>query len=253
MKEKRLQHIEEYIHSLGTVSLDELCEHFQVSKNTIRRDVDKIIEKGTIQKVYGGVTSISHNLVPFENRDNTNQLEKVAIGKCAAQFIEDHDLIFIDSGTTTRNIVNSLPRLTKLTILTNSLDVINAVSDLEYVTLLTIGNHYMSKTRSFVRTDDLHMLDKYNINKAFMAATGVSITNGLTNSDILEYEIKRRIAEKAHSIYLLADASKFGKATLLTYAKLSEVDVIVTSDALPEEYSLFCEKNKIALHIADPS
>lgn len=249
MKEKRLQHVEEYIHSVGTASLDELCEHFQVSKNTIRRDLDQILEKGRVQKVYGGVTSISHNLVPFENRDSTNQSDKTAIGKCAAQLVQDHDLIFIDSGTTTRNMMQFLPQLQNLTILTNSLDVINAAVNLEYVSLLTIGNHYKRKTKSFVGIDDLHILDKYNINKAFMAATGVSIASGLTNSDILEYEIKKKVAQKAQQIYLLADASKFGKSTLLTYAPLSETDAIVTSGPLSEEYRIFCEKNNISVHI----
>ncbi|WP_106767207.1 DeoR/GlpR family DNA-binding transcription regulator [Paenibacillus faecalis] len=248
MKEKRLQHVEEYIHSVGTASIDELCEHFQVSKNTIRRDIDKIVEKGTIQKVYGGVTSVSQ-LDPFENRGYTNQQEKVAISKSAAQLVEDHDLIFIDSGTTTRNMIDFLPRFNKLTILTNSLDIINAAANLEHITLLTIGNHYKRSTKSFVGTDDLHLLDKYNITKAFMAATGVSITNGLTNSDILEYEIKKRIAEKARKLYLLADASKFGKATLLTYAQLQEIDGIITSEPLTEEYAIFCEKNNISVHV----
>jgi DeoR family transcriptional regulator, myo-inositol catabolism operon repressor len=202
MKEKRLQQIEEYIHLVGTVSLDELCQHFQVSKNTIRRDVDHILEKGTVQKVYGGVTSISHHLVPFENRDHTYQTEKAAIGKCAAQFVKEDDIIFIDSGTTTRNIMDFLPQLKNLTILTNSLDVINAAANLDNIALLIVGNHYKQKTKSFVGIDDMKLLDKYNISKAFMAATGVSIANGLTNSDILEYEIKKKVAQKAQELFL---------------------------------------------------
>lgn len=249
MKEKRLQYVEEFIHTNGTVSLEELCQQFQVSKNTIRRDVDKILEKGTIQKVYGGVTSISHNLIPFENRDHTNPSEKMAIGKCAVQFVADNDIIFIDSGTTTRCMMDYLPRLNSLTILTNSLDVISMAAKLDYVSLLTVGNHYKHKTKSFV-SDDLHVLDKYNITKAFIAATGVSIANGITNSDLFEYEIKKRVAQKAQEKYLLADISKFGKSTLLTYAQLSEIDGIVTSEPLPEEYRTFCRDHHVNIYVA---
>lgn len=249
MKEKRLQHLEDYIHSVGTVSLDELCEYFNVSKNTVRRDVNQILEKGTIQKVYGGVTSVTPALIPFENRDHTNHPEKVKIGQQAATLVEDQDLIFIDSGTTTRNIIEFLPSSQQLTILTNSLDVINAAVAFENITLITIGNRYKRKTKSFVSIDDLHILDKYNISKAFMAATGVSIAHGLTNSDILEYEIKKRIAEKAQTLYLLADASKFGKSTQLTYAPLHEVDVLITSGTLSEEYHAFCREHRIELYI----
>lgn len=250
MKEKRLQLVEEYIHTVKTASLDELCEHFQVSKNTIRRDVDKILKKGNVQKVYGGVTSLPYPLVPFANRDNTNLSEKVAIGRTAATLIEDQDLIFIDSGTTTRNIMDFLPQLQSLTILTNNLDVINAAAGLEFVTLISIGNHYKRSTNSFVGADDLYILDKFNISKAFMAATGVTVTHGLTNSDILEYELKRKIAKKTQQLYLLADASKFGKSTLLTYAPLQEVDGIITSRALPEDYRDYCEKHQICEYLA---
>lgn len=251
MRERRLQDLEEYIHSLGTTSLDELCEHFDVSKNTIRRDINTLLEKGTIQKVYGGVTSISQTLIPFENRDITNKLDKKTIAKRAAQFVEGNELIFIDSGTTTRDMIEYLPKTTKLTILTNNLDVINAAANVENISLLIIGNIYKRDTKSFVGNDSLHILDKYNINKAFMAATGVSIASGLTNSDVMEYEIKKKVAEKAQQIYLLADASKFGKSTLLTYSPLSEVDAIVTSKGFPEEYQQYCAANDISVYIGE--
>ncbi|MNO15745.1 Glucitol operon repressor [compost metagenome] len=251
MRERRLQDIEDYIHSLGTTSLDELCEHFNVSKNTIRRDINTLLEKGTVQKVYGGVTSLSHNLIPFENRDITNKNDKRAIAKRAAQFVEGNELIFIDSGTTTQNMLDYLPRMNKLTILTNSLDIINAAANIDNISLLVIGNIYKRDTRSFVGNDNLHILDKYNINKAFMAATGASIASGLTNSDVLEYEIKKKVVEKAQRVYLLADASKFGRATLLTYSPLNEVDGIVTSQGFPEEYAQYCEENNVAVYVAE--
>ncbi|MBT2290367.1 DeoR/GlpR transcriptional regulator [Paenibacillus albidus] len=251
MRERRLQDLEDYIHSLGTTSLDELCEHFDVSKNTIRRDISTLLEKGTIQKVYGGVTSISQTLIPFENRDTTNKSDKRAIARRAAQFVEGNELIYIDSGTTTRDIIDYLPRTVKLTILTNSLHVINAAANVENISLLTIGNTYKRDTKSFVGTENMQVLDKYNINKAFMAATGVSIESGLTNSDVLEYEIKKKVAEKAQKMFLLADASKFGRSTLLTYSPLNEVDAIVTSKGFPEEYKEYCEANEISVYFGD--
>lgn len=251
MRERRLQELEDYIHSLGTISLDELCEHFRVSKNTIRRDIQVLLEKGTIQKVYGGVTSLSQGLIPFENRDTTNKSVKRAIAQRAAEFVDGNELIFIDSGTTTRNLVEYLPRTAKLTILTTSLDVINAASHLDNISLLVLGNMYKRDTKSFVGSDGLLLLDKYNINKAFMAATGVSITSGLTNSDVLEYEIKKRVAEKANQLILLADASKFGRSTLLTYSPLDKVDAVITSPGIPMEYATYCEEHGIAVHIAE--
>ncbi|MBC1372325.1 DeoR/GlpR transcriptional regulator [Listeria booriae] len=251
MKEKRLQLVEEFIQEKGTASLDELCDHFQVSKNTIRRDITKILEKGTIQKVYGGVRSVTDRLVPFENRDHANQEEKRTIGQIAATFIEEDEIIFIDSGTTTRNIIEFLPKNINLTLLTNSLDIINGAALMENITLIIIGNNYKRNTKSFVGTDDSNTIDKYNVNKAFMAATGVSISHGLTNSDLLEYEIKKRIVTKAEDVFLLADHSKYNKSTLLTYCPLKDVSTIVTEQPLSDEYTTFCTENNIT--IADPN
>lgn len=250
MREKRLQIIEDYIHAVGTVSLDELCEKFNVSKNTIRRDINELVQFGTIQKVYGGVTSVSNQLIPFENRNTAHPSEKKMIGKYAAQLIESNDLVFIDSGTTTRNIMEFLPASMKITILTNNLDVVNSAAKFDHINLMVIGNIYKRETKSFVGIDGLQFLDKYNITKAFMAATGVSIANGLTNSDILEYEIKQKISEKAQKNYLLVDSSKIGRSALLTYAKLDQVDTIITNKPLPEEYNDYCSQNGISVIIA---
>ncbi|AEI40493.1 DeoR/GlpR family DNA-binding transcription regulator [Paenibacillus mucilaginosus] len=251
MRDIRLNHIEEYIHSRKNVTLDELCLRFDVSKNTIRRDINQISEKGTIQKVYGGVVS-NPELVSFKNRTIKNQSEKHEIGRLAASCIEENDLIFIDSGTTTRYMVHYLDPDKPLTILTNSLDVINGVSSMPNVDLFVVGNFYKRNTESFIGLDDPHSLDKYNVNKAFMSVTGVSDTHGLTNSDPLEYEIKKIISEKAKKLILLADASKFGKSTLLTYAPLSRVDTIITSQALPREYQEFCAAHDIEIRHAHP-
>ncbi len=98
MKVQRIQAIENLIHEKGSISLDDLCEQFNVSKNTVRRDIAKLLQKNTIQKVYGGVVSVYNNpeeIRPFENRDTENHTEKQLIGKAAADFIEENDLILL--------------------------------------------------------------------------------------------------------------------------------------------------------------
>ncbi|WP_172255713.1 DeoR/GlpR family DNA-binding transcription regulator [Saccharibacillus deserti] len=246
MKARRLQDIEEYIHDRKNVTLDELCSAFDVSKNTIRRDINQILRKGSIEKVYGGVVSVTE-LVPFENRNIKHPNEKAEIGRIAAGYVEENDLIFIDSGTTTCNMVGYLDPDKHLTILTNSLDVIDGAANMPNVNLLVLGSTYKRKTRSFVGVDDVRMLEKYNVNKAFMSATGVSLVHGLTNSDLLEYEIKKSIAGRAEKLILLADASKFGRSTLLTYASFADLDVLVTSRDLPQEYLESCRSGGISL------
>ncbi|CAM3550626.1 MULTISPECIES: DeoR/GlpR family DNA-binding transcription regulator [Saccharibacillus] len=249
MKVRRLQEIEHYIHTRKNVTLDELCLIFDVSKNTIRRDINQILQSGSIEKVYGGVVSVTE-LIPFENRNVEYRDQKADIGRLAAAYVEDHDLIFIDSGTTTCTMIEFLDPDKPLTILTNSLDVINGAAGMPNVDLLVLGSTYKRKTRSFVGVDDARTLAKYNVNKAFLSATGVSLAHGLTNSDLLEHEIKKSIASRAQQRILLADPSKFGRSTLLTYAAFSDLDVLVTSEGLPDEYAEACRSHGIALRRA---
>src|SRR5699024_410209 len=194
--------------------LDELCDKFEVSKNTIRRDLKYLEEKGFINKVYGGVTRNDTYLTSFEKRNSYNKTEKNKIGHCASQFIKNGDIIFIDSGTTTTSILDKLNPNISITVLTNSLDIIIAASYFENIDLFIIGNNYKKETKSFIGVDNLSLFHKFNIDKSFMSATGITIAHGLTNSDIIENEVKRIAAQKSNTLYLLADKSKFGEHTL---------------------------------------
>jgi len=247
VKLKRIKKIEQYIYQNGSVSLDELCETFNVSKNTIRRDINQLEKNGNLKKVYGGVIANKTSLIPFENRTIQNQQEKQSIAYTASTFIEENDLVFIDSGTTTRRMLDVIDNNKTFTVLTNSLDIINAVSGLNNIQLIVIGHKYKRGTQSFVGIDEDDSINRYNINKAFMSATGVSIKHGLTNADILETEIKKHVAKRASELYLLADFSKFGKSTLLTYAKLTDVKCIITNECLPTEYVSYCTDNNIKI------
>lgn len=247
MKIQRIKEIEELIHTNGSATIEELCSTFNVSKNTIRRDINKIAHTGTIKKVYGGVVSLNNQLLPFENRDTENFEDKKLIGMKAAKLIEDNDLIFIDSGTTTRYIIEYIDTRKTITIITNNLDVINSAAEVENFKLLIIGNTFKRTTKSFINVYDWEYFKRININKAFMATTGLSLSKGATNSDMLEYDIKHHIMEKAEKRILLADSSKFDKTALVSYASITDFQTIVTNGTIPSAYSQFCQDHNIQI------
>lgn len=248
MKLKRIHDIEEYINEKETVSLVELSKKFDVSINTIRRDINYLEENGAIKKVYGGVTSTDgHQLTSFDFRTTKQQKEKNLIAKEASKLIEDGDLIFIDSGTTTSQILKHVDSKLSFTVLTNNLDVMIEASSHNNIELIVLGSRYYPKTRSFLKTNTSNDVEYYNISKAFMAATGVSITNGLTNSDFHEHEIKKSVTDRASQVYILADSSKFGKATLLTYSQLNDVNKVITDKKLDQSFIDFFTKHEIEL------
>lgn len=249
MKLKRIHEIENYINEKETVSLIELSSQFDVSLNTIRRDINYLEESGAIKKVYGGVTSThGQELTSYDFRTTKFSEEKERIAKLAASLIEEGDLIFIDSGTTTSPILKYINNNIAFTVLTNNLDVMIEASKHSNIELIVLGSRYYPKTRSFLKTvTSADVAEYYNISKAFMAATGVSIKNGLTNSDFHEHEIKRAIARRTNEMYILADSSKFEKSTLLTYAELKDVDKIITNERLDDHIIDYCNENGIHL------
>ncbi len=126
MKVSRLNSIEQYVISRETVSIDELCEVFGVSKNTIRRDLNELEQRGHITKVYGGVTAtVPSGAVPTPIRSGLNQIDKSLIGRLAAEEVADGDTIFIDSGTTTLCLLRFLVAKKRITIITHSLGALS--------------------------------------------------------------------------------------------------------------------------------
>ena len=250
MKTHRIKNVEEYILKNESVSLDKLCDVFKVSKNTIRRDIKELLEKGKIKKIYGGVTINQKKLVPFEERNIKNHAEKIATAEIAAAYINDGDIIFIDSGTTTMWLIDYLKNK-NITILTNNLSAIVSALPYPNLNIISLGGTLKRKTNSFVGNSTSLVLKDYNISKAFMAATGISIARGATNSSVEEYELKKLIVEKSDEIFLLVDSSKFDSISLMTYSPLENLDYIITNKTPPKKYTDFFKKNKINLLIAE--
>jgi DeoR family myo-inositol catabolism operon transcriptional repressor len=253
IKDKRINKIEQYIIKHNSVSLDDLMKVFKVSKNTIRRDVQELVERGDFKKVYGGVTVNDDKrakLESFQDRQVQNQTEKEMIGKVAANYVEDGDIIFIDSGTTTIEMIESIIKK-QVTIITNSLDLIWRALPYENLNVITAGGILKRKTNSFGSLKYMDTLNAYNINKAFMASTGVSLSNGVTNASPFESELKASIVNRCSEVFLLVDHDKFDKYGLMTYCRLDEIDYLVTDRMPSEAYQNYAEKNDIQLILAE--
>lgn len=254
MRTKRIDLIETYIIKNKSVTLDTLCEEFAVSKNTIRRDIDTLLERGTIKKVYGGVTAVDSSpsvpqLIPYNERNTLLPDEKDSICRLCAQFIEDNDIIYIDTGTTCLNLIDYISEK-ECTILTNSLQLFLKAVQYPKLTVISMPGVLKRETLSFAGTEVNEYLKTYNINKAFMACTGVTIKNGLTNASLEEYIVKKAVMENSQYRYLLADHTKFGRASLMTYWPLTQVDHIITDQELPAEYKETCLLNGVGISVA---
>ncbi|MFP3156210.1 DeoR/GlpR family DNA-binding transcription regulator [Lachnospiraceae bacterium ZAX-1] len=250
MRSERLMYMENYIYEKQTVTLDELCEIFHVSKNTVRRDIEQIVESTNIKKTYGGVTidtAIKKEILSFEERTIRNAKIKQKIAEKASRFIEDGDIIFLDSGTTISPIIPSIKHK-NVTILTNNLPAIIAAAPYENLNIITLSGTLRRKTLSFTGISATDILKTYNITKAFMASTGISIS-GATNFSPDETCIKRMAIERSTLRYLLVDHTKYNVNSLLTFCHLPELNAIISDELPPDDILEVLTANNVKMII----
>lgn len=244
MNNSRLEEISLYIKERKKVSLDELCIKFSISLSTLRRDLKKLEDTGSIQKIYGGVkTRTQRELTPLSTRIDINHTGKFKIARHAASSIVDGDIIFLDSGSTAGAMAQFLARPNNLTVVTNNILVIEKVIHFPKIHLITLSGLYNRNTFSFVGDEVAPMLRHYNISKAFMGTTGFSPTSGITHSTQLEASVKRCAVNIAQNVYLLADHLKFDAFAPYTYCTLDDIDKLYTDAPLSEDYAKLCQKH----------
>ena len=240
MKIKRIEQEEAYIQEAQNVTIEELCEKFGVSKNTIRRDLIELEKKGSIVKNYGGVSSAVQSydvgMLPVNARGRLMREEKQRIAERAAEFIKDGDYIFVDSGSTVCNLVDFIKTM-NVTVLTNNLDFIIRALPYPNIQIITFSGILNRDYYSFTSIDErsAEILSSYNFTKAFMAATGVTVQYGAMNSLLSDNQLKTTAVNRAQEVYLLVDHTKFGKVTIKSYGSLEQIDTIITDEPPADE------------------
>ncbi len=245
MKASRIRDMERYITLKGTASMTELQEHFGISINTVRRDTAELIRRGTAEKVYGGVRARlkGQALTPYDKRRLTGEETKRSIGRAAAALVNDGDVIFVDSGTTTLQMIDFLSGKKDITLITHSLGAIERAVPNEDIRVIVLPGTLRRETYSVTGSDVVRVIRKYNIRTAFIAATGVS-AHGATNSSAQEFDIKQAAVEDSEQVCLMADHTKFGVTGMMTFAPLESFDIIVTDRKPDKEYAeLFRSRN----------
>lgn len=248
MKANRLDLIEAYTVERGSATLPELAEAFDVSLNTIRRDIAELLKRGKIRKVYGGVTANDSAVTPISIRETTNSAEKERIGELAVQLVSSGDTIFLDSGSTTPYILRHLDGKSNITVLSHNLKVIELAARCENLHLIAIGGEYNYRTNDFSGiASSSETLSRYHISKAFLAATSVSLRFGLANTSFLQAEMKRRIAAASDSVILTADHSKFTRSAAITFCPFETLSAVVTDRRPDEAFVAACAQQNIRL------
>ncbi len=215
------------------VTIPEFAEKFNISVETVRRDLAILEKQGKIQKVYGGAKIKDLNLgePAMETRMASKLLQKDSIGKKCSEFIEDGECIFIDSGSTTYHIARHITNKKNLTIITNSIPVVNELINSDFE-IIIIGGKVRQSERSVVTYDYLFNFSELNIQKSFICASGITIENGITDFNMQEAVTRKTIIERSREVFIAADSSKFGRDVTINIVPLDKVNYIITDSYL---------------------
>ena len=224
--------------------------------NTIRRDIDALCTRGTVIKVYGGVVANTNTVVahtetlrPFTERSSSNNNEKLMISQKAASYVQEGDIIFLDSGTTTLNMISYLAAIPNLTVITYSIPALVKLLQYDNIKVISLPGLLLRGTESLIGSCGVNYLSTFNITKAFMACTGISLSRQITNATFEEYEIKQAALDRSAQHYLLADHDKFGNAGIMTYADITQMDYIITDNMPTPEYTEYFDEKGVELDI----
>ena len=233
---ERQQKIQELIEQVGRVSVYDLCQKFGVSEVTIRADLKVLAERNLIVRTHGGAVLASQSPeISLMIRSKQQINEKSRIGVEAAKMVFDGDAIFLDTSSTALAIAQHLKRHRELTILTNSLAIAQAMLDAPGVTVVMPGGSMSRETVSLIGVDGLDSLRKFNIHKGFFGAHGINHPEGLTDVSSAEAEVKRYIVKLCREVIAVLDNSKWGRVGVASFARLEEIQTIITTQPIPPD------------------
>lgn len=255
-QEERLNKIINILKLSNPATVNKLARTLEVSHMTVRRDIEILERENKIEVFHGGVmlidTEKNNRLKEYSLADATSVMceEKKKIGLKAATLIEDNSSIILDTGSTTEFIARSISENLSFTIICFTLNALINVSKLNKAKIIFPGGYFHKNTLMFESEEGLEVIRKNRASIAFVSASGISSTLGVTCSNGYERETKMAIMKSSLTRILVADSSKFDVVHSTYFADLIEFEAILTDEGIPDIYREFCADHNIRLIIA---
>jgi DeoR family glycerol-3-phosphate regulon repressor len=217
----------------GRVAVDELASRFEVSLQTIRRDLNELGEARLVVRVHGGaiVASGVHNLA-YEARKLVAQPHKRLIGASAAQLIPDNSSLFINIGTTTEEVARALSGHAGLLVITNNLNVAAELYRHRAIDVMIAGGSVRASDGGIVGAAAVELIRQFRVDTAVIGISAIDADGVLLDFDVREVQVARAIVENARRVVLVSDSSKFSRSAPARIGSLADIDILVT-DQLP--------------------
>ncbi|MCX2003481.1 DeoR/GlpR transcriptional regulator [Escherichia coli] len=250
---ERRNKIIQLVNEQGTVLVQDLAGVFAASEATIRADLRFLEQKGVVTRFHGGAAKImSGNSetetqeVGFKERFQLASAPKNRIAQAAVKMIHEGMTVILDSGSTTMLIAEGLMTAKNITVITNSLPAVFALSENKDITLVVCGGTVRHKTRSMHGSIAERSLQDINADLMFVGADGIDAVNGITTFNE-GYSVSGAMVTAANKVIAVLDSSKFNRRGFNQVLPIEKIDIIITDDAVSEVDKLALQKTRVKL------
>lgn len=229
------------------VSITDIVESFSVSEATARRDLEALDSDGKIRRVHGGAILNEQTSAesPILQRSSDQTEEKIRIGRAAAALVNEGETIFLGSGTTVLEVARALKTRKNLTVITNSLPVVNVFAGEESISVICLGGILRQTELSFIGHITEQALQEVRADKVIIGTRAISPEHGLTHDYLHETLTDRAILHAGLEAIVVADHTKFGRQATVLLAPLDQIQTIVTDKPLADVMKSTFQDRKI--------
>jgi DeoR family transcriptional regulator of aga operon len=236
----------------GRLSVAEVVKKFAISEATARRDLGSLASEGKARRVHGGIIAVEEAPpeLPILERTSEEAEEKARIGRMAAELIGNKETIFLGSGTTVLEVARNLRDRRQLTVITNSLPVLNMLAGSKEITVISLGGMLRASELSFIGHITQQALEEIRADKVIVGTRGISLEHGLTNDYLEETLTDRAILKTGRQAIIVADSTKINRVSTALLAPLRNIHTIVTDSKVDRKFLLAVKRQGIQVVVA---
>jgi DeoR family glycerol-3-phosphate regulon repressor len=236
----------------GNVGVDELAERFEVTPQTIRKDLNELCDNKLLARTHGGaVLSSGVENMAYEARRLMAANEKGRIGQRAAALIPNNCSLFINIGTTTEEVARALLHHEGLLIITNNIHVAQILMPSPRIDVIIVGGTLRRSDGGIVGETTVDTIRQFKVDHAVMGVSAIDDDGALLDFDVREVRAAQAILDNSRNVILVADSMKFTRSAPVRIGHISQVDCFVTEGAPPESIVELCRQNGVALEIVE--
>lgn len=251
---KRQREILDIVNEQGFASIEALAQQFEVTPQTIRRDINKLCEYQLLQRFHGGAgRSSSVENLDYDNRRNILYEEKKSIAKMAAEHIPDRASLFINLGTTTEEVAKVLVGHKGLKVITNNLNVAMIMSNSETdCEVIVAGGMVRQRDNGITGDATVEFIKQFKVDYGIIGVSGIDEDGTLLDYDYHEVRISREIINNSRNTFLVTDHTKFNRNAMVRIADIAEIDAIFTDKRPSTSFCDIMKTKEVELYVADP-